>query len=69
MDHEDGAAMQLLCGRTIRSRGDRSSVPAEVLYWVKVLNMPRTRSIVLEGRLETRAVLPWTGISEGTECF
>lgn len=33
----------------------------EVLYWVKVLDIPRTRSIDLEGRLETRAALPWTG--------
>lgn len=33
----------------------------EVLYWVKVSDMSGMRSIHPEGRLETRAGLPWTG--------
>lgn len=36
-------------------------MPMEGLYWIKVSDMPRTRSIHPEGRLETRAVLPRTG--------
>lgn len=46
--------------RITLSREDRNSVPREVLYWVNVSDLPRMRSIGPEGRLETRAGLPWT---------
>lgn len=60
MDHEDRAA--ILCyGKRNLSREDKNSVPREVLYWVNVSDLPRTRSIGPEGRLEIRAGLPWTG--------
>lgn len=63
MDHEGRAAMLCYGQRNLKdnlSREDRNSVPREVLYWVNVSDLPRMRSIGPEGRLETRAGLPWT---------